>query len=1115
MFLRSLRIRGFKSFADRTTLEFAPGTSVIVGPNGSGKSNLVDAIAWVLGEQGPRALRGGQMADVIFAGSPKRPTLGMAEVHLVIDNSAGLIPVDASEIEVARVVYRSGESQYLIGGEPCRLLDIQELLSDTGIGRALHTVVGQGNLEDVLVARPEDRRVFIEEAAGIAKHRRRKERAQRKLASMEQDLLRLQDVMAELKRQLRPLKQQAEAASKHEAYSAEAEDLARRLAAARVRALYEERDRRRPDWEEGQAGRRRAEDRMGELDAALAELGPRLAGAEAALAEAEREEAEALEARLAAEAALREAVRAEADARARAAEAEGSGGRLVVIEEDLRQSEQHLNELADAMRSREAELAEAERAFAEADRARKEAEEARDHARDSAATRRAELHSLRRSLELAAEERDRLAASLEEVRKRESGAQAERDRLEAEVERLDAEETPRATRQDRLAREEEVLSGEVAELEDRERALESRRQALEARRGALAETPGRRFLRNPASRAMGRLGDLIEVRLGLEKAVAAALGPLADAVVYDDHARAVADAPEAGGATLAVSGTTRGDFVIPGQRQLLSAIRADRRVAGAVAAALRHVYIADTREQALEQHRRHPGASFVTPEGVLVGPAVVRTAPAPSEDELNVRREEVAVERDLRRVRRELDGLRTRLEGVRADRGEIEDALRRMDGLITAAAERMSRVDADLAAIRRERELLEERLAGVERSLRSSSDALGDASHETPDAPELPPVPEVPIALRAEVEALRRERRRLAQNVASRRSEAERLRARDPGRLDEEFREAVEARERLENRLSEVEARASAAAAGREERVRDLTEVRDAEARANREWRETAARLQALRDRYEDVEQARREVERRIEEAERVLREGHGVPPEEAVAALGADDTVETIQRRSDLVARRLTLLGRVNLVAAEEFRSLQERHDFLQREIDDVKAARKDLAEVIRDVDRKIEEIFGAAYRDVAAEFAGLFGELFPGGEGKLELTRPEDLLETGIEIEARPGRKRVKRLSLLSGGERALTAIAFLFAIFRARPSPFYLLDEVEAALDDVNLHRFIELVRGFATTSQVLLVTHQKRTMEAADVLYGVSMGQDGASSVIAQRVDEAVGQPARSG
>ena len=1115
MFLRSLQIRGFKSFADRTTLEFAPGTSVIVGPNGSGKSNLVDAISWVLGEQGPRALRGGQMADVVFAGSPRRPGLGMAEVHLVIDNSAGLIPVDASEIEVARVVYRSGESQYLIGGEPCRLLDIQELLSDTGIGRGLHTVVGQGNLEDVLLARPEERRRFIEEASGIAKHRRRKEKAQRKLASLDHDLVRLQDVMAELKRQLRPLKQQAEAAKKHENYSSEATELSRRVAAARLRTLYAERDARRPDWEEGQTRRRQSEQQMSELDTLLGELSERLLAAERAAREAEREEAEAVRARSTAEAALREAVRGEAEARTRAASEDGRTGRLFVLEEDLRESERHLEELAADMEHRAAELAEAEAAFAEAERARREMEDRRHYAREAAATRRAELQSLRRSLELSEAERNRLVATLEDVRAREAESQQERDRLEAEVERLDSEETPQASRQERLAREEEVLAGEVGELEDRERALDARRQALEARRHAVTETPGRRFLKHPGSRGIGRLGDLIEVKLGMEKAVAAALGPLADAVVYGDHARAVADAAQAAGATLSVAEAAPNDFVIPGERRVVSVLRADRRVVAAVAAALRHTYLAADRDEALQKHRRHPGASFVTRDGVLVGPAVVRTAPTPSEDELNVRREEVAVDRDLRRTRKELNGLRTRLEAVRADRAEVEESLRRADGLITSAADRMARVDADLAALRRERELLEERMAGVERTVEASSVALGDLPEEPDQPDDVPPVPEPPISLRAEVESLRRERRRLAQSVAGRRTDVERLRARDPQRLAVELAEATAARERLEAELREAQSRADEAAGRRDEMAGVLAEVRTAEAEANRSWRRAAADLQELRDRYEDAEQARRDVERRIDEAERVLREGHSVEPAEALAALGDEDTLETLQRRSDLVARRLALLGRVNLVAADEFRALQERHDFLTREIDDVKAARRDLHEVVREVDRKIEEIFGTAYADVAGEFSALFGELFPGGEGKLELTEPDDILATGIEIEARPGRKRVKRLSLLSGGERALTALAFLFAIFRARPSPFYLLDEVEAALDDVNLHRFIELVRGFATSSQVLLVTHQKRTMEAADVLYGVSMRPDGASSVIAQRIEEAAGQPARSG
>src|SRR5215207_7922952 len=258
MFLRSLQIRGFKSFADKTVLEFAPGVSVIVGPNGSGKSNLVDAISWVLGEQGARALRGGHMADVIFAGSPQRSALGMAEVRLVIDNTAGLIPVPMSEIEISRTIFRSGESEYRIGGQIVRLMDVQELLAETGIGRALHTVVGQGQLEEVLLAKPEDRRRYIEEAAGIAKHRRRKERAERKLAGLDQDVLRLQDVLTELRRQLKPLRQQAEMAKKHETLTAQAEELSRKLAAARLRGLLAERERRSSGWDEGIAQRQEA-----------------------------------------------------------------------------------------------------------------------------------------------------------------------------------------------------------------------------------------------------------------------------------------------------------------------------------------------------------------------------------------------------------------------------------------------------------------------------------------------------------------------------------------------------------------------------------------------------------------------------------------------------------------------------------------------------------------------------------------------------------------------------------------------------------------------------------------------------------------------------------------
>ena len=288
MFLRQIQIRGFKSFADKTVLEFIPGVSVIVGPNGSGKSNLVDAISWALGEQGARALRGGHMADVIFAGTPSRPALGMAEVKLVIDNSAGKIAVPMSEIEVSRTIFRSGESEYRVNGQVVRLLDVQELLSETGIGRALHTVVGQGQLEEVLLARPEERRKYIEEAAGIAKHRRRKERAERKLSGLDQDLLRLQDVLAELRRQLKPLQQQAEMAKKHETLTEQAEELSRKLAAARLRALMREKERRKGGWDRGLEERKAARELLDGLDGQVLQAADSRAAAARGLADAEQ-----------------------------------------------------------------------------------------------------------------------------------------------------------------------------------------------------------------------------------------------------------------------------------------------------------------------------------------------------------------------------------------------------------------------------------------------------------------------------------------------------------------------------------------------------------------------------------------------------------------------------------------------------------------------------------------------------------------------------------------------------------------------------------------------------------------------------------------------------------
>jgi chromosome segregation protein len=1109
MFLRSLQVRGFKSFADKTVLEFAPGISVIVGPNGSGKSNLVDAISWVLGEQGPRALRGGQMADVIFAGSPQRPALGMAEVKLVIDNTAGLIPVPMTEIEISRTIFRSGESEYRIGGQVVRLLDVLELLSETGIGRALHTVVGQGQLEDVLSARPEERRTYIEEAAGIAKHRKRKERAERKLSGLDQDLLRLQDVLAELKRQLKPLKQQAEMAKRHEDLTAEADALTVRLAAARLRDLWTERERRTGGWDQGLARRTAARERLDALDERVGAAADARARAVWAMQEADGRAAEAHGTKSGAEVELRRAVESESDARQALAAEATRGTRLAALDEDLRGVEDRLAQSVAEAAQRERELETAEAEFRARVDARRDAEDERRAASERAAAHRAEIETLRRSLASHDRERSRLEDSLGRVRERRAAAEAERESLAGDVERLDAETSPLSERRAELERERHGLADTVAGFEEALRRHEQRREVLAARLHDLEETPGSRFLDGHREHTIGLLGTLVRAGEGWERALRAGLGPLADAVVYVDRGRAIADAPLGDGAILTIAAGGPTGVVLRGERTLLSIVEAEPSVRGLVTTVLTDIYLAETLEDATAKHAKHPHASFVTPEGVLVGPAVIRTTPAGDSRAEEIRRELAVVDHDLAGTRSTLKPRRERLDAIGAELAELSERIEEADSRITRAAERIGRIETELASVAKEDEILSQRLAGMDDAAAAWRESLAAAEPVTHELPDLPRNPEPPIGARVAVETLRRDREHLESRLTSARAEREALAAVDPDEARAAVERAGRARAAAEEGLGAAESALEAATAARAAAAAAERAATEEEAEANRLWREASTALEHLREEYEDEDRARGELERRIRDAERLLREGHAREPDEAVAELSEEDTAASLERRAELVQRRLVLLGRVNLLAGGEFEALQERHDFLQRELEDVRKARRDLLEVIQRIETEIVATFEAAYRDVAAEFERLIKELFPGGEGRLVATDPADPLGTGIEIEARPGRKRVKRISLLSGGERALTAMAFLFAIFKARPSPFYLMDEVEPALDDVNLHRFITLVEGFARDAQVLIVTHQKRTMEVAGMMYGVSMGKDGTSKVLAQRLDD---QPA---
>jgi len=1105
MFLRSITIRGFKSFADKTVLEFVPGVSVIVGPNGSGKSNLVDAISWALGEQGPRALRGGQMADVIFAGTPSRPALGMAEVKLVIDNTAGKIPVPMTEIEISRTIFRSGESEYRISGQIVRLMDVQELLSESGIGRALHTVVGQGQLEEVLLAKPEERRRYIEEAAGVAKHRRRKERAERKLGALDQDLLRLSDVLAELRRQLKPLQQQAEMAKKHEALTVHAEDLARKVAAARLRALRREKERRRDGWDRGLEERTQARERLDSLDGDVLAAADGRAAAAQALAVAEQAFRGAGLERERADREYREAVDREATAREDLAAQAGRAARMDGVIDEIARVEEQLAAVLRELEAREHELDEAEEAYRQAEARRHEIGELRRQVGEEAASRRAEVATLERSLAGSERERERMEAELLVVRELIAAGEAERVILENDIEQLDGQSAPLSDRLGLLEDERHRLVDKIEELDEARRRMQARRDLLEARRQDIEETPGSRFLGTHKGRSAGLLKDLVRVEAGLERALVAALGSLADAVVYDDGDRALEDAHEGDGAILAIASGGPVPLGLSGERKLLSAVEADPAARGIVSTVLRDVYLAESLAEAAEKQTAHPQASFVTPEGVLIGPAVIHTAKEADVRLREIRAELQVLAHDLSATEQQLRPRRERIDEIGGEIAFLQQQLDASDADITAAADRLSTLERDLAGHRKAEELFVGRLDVLDENLATWRDRLTALGPVVGDLPEMPPMPTAPIQARVSVETLRRDRMQHDARLTQLRGERDELAAHDPVRLREEVHAAEVTRAQAEQAARIAEEAFAAADDARRGVATAEREAAAREAEINKAWRDASTELDRLRERYEDEDRLRGDIERRIREAERLLREGFQADPEMLLQQLTEDDSVESLEKTQELVQRRLALLGRVNLLATGEFEALQERHDFMQRELEDVRKARRDLLEVIAQVDREITETFTSAFRDVAMQFERLVAELFPGGEGRLILTDPANPLESGIEIEASPGRKRVKRISLLSGGERSLTALAFLFAIFTARPSPFYLMDEVEPALDDVNLHRFLRLIDGFAREAQVLIVTHQKRTMEIADMMYGISLNTDGTTKVVAQRLE----------
>ncbi|MFY9189768.1 MAG: chromosome segregation protein SMC [Lawsonella sp.] len=1187
MYLKSLTLKGFKSFASSTTLKFEPGICAIVGPNGSGKSNVVDALGWVMGEQGAKILRGGKMEDVIFAGTPTKQALGRAEVTLTIDNTDGALPIDYSEVSITRRMFRDGASEYEINGDRVRLMDVQELLSDSGIGREMHVIVGQGKLAEILESRPEERRAFIEEAAGILKHRRRKEKAIRKLTAMQANLDRVGDLTRELRRQLAPLGRQAKAAKKAQVIQAEARDARLRLAADDIvtrRAESEKYENLREQIEERRHAAEKelaaAQQIVAELEHDLETLTPTLNGVQNGWFELS-----ALSERVAATLRIAED-RSRQLQNAPTPQFDQDPDELLAKAAEAAQEE---DEIA-------ATLANAEKALTEATAAREDAEEfaqrvekKRMAAMQAVADRRegiarlaGAVDSTKASITAAEEQAEQVAARFEEARLKLAALQTDAAATEDQLNELENAEEQLNQRFDQATAERDQASSRCDALRDEERSAEREAAVLRGRIETLSLSLEARdaaeWLQEPDSGVAisGSLAKDLKVKKGWERAIAVALGEASSALTVRDTQqahRAVSSlrSNAAGHAMLLIESSDVDDFRMDiqlpaGVQWALDLIKVPRPLQSSITALLMDAVVVEdlaTAERVIETDRR---LRAITRDGDARGWGWATGGERKNRSEVEIRAAitaaEAAEKKALSRIEKAqaaLQGATEELEERRVAATQAQAALVESDTSIATVTKDLARLSAEMRTARLQQQRLTDEREALETKRDRLVNELTDLEERQRLAAEEPEEPSlfddtvsteaataVAATRSAEMEA------RLAVRTAEERSGHVRGRASALRRRAQQEKELRQRAARMEvSRKQALEIVQAVREAGGELADRIRTELTNVEKRrqelqekqqtvnqeliAGRKNVQTAtAAYEELRETAHQDELLRAQAHERLRVLEEQIIDDLGIAIDELLANYGPDvmlpptalemEEYETAKERGeDVVApqpfpfdrkqqearlqaaeKDLARLGKVNPLALEEFEALQERYSFLSQQLDDIQKARKDLLKVVDEVDERIETVFEEAFHDVAREFVGVFSSLFPGGEGRLVLTDPDDMLNTGVEVHARPPGKKVKRLSLLSGGEKSLTALAMLVAIFKARPSPFYVLDEVEAALDDTNLQRLLGIFQDLREHSQLLIITHQKLTMDIADVLYGMTMRNDGITQVISQRM-----------
>lgn len=1025
-----MNLKGFKSFASSTTLNFEQGITCVVGPNGSGKSNVVDALSWVMGEQGAKSLRGGKMEDVIFAGTSGRAPLGRAEVSVTIDNTDGVLPIDFTEVTITRVLFRNGASEYLLNGETTRLLDIQELLSDSGIGREMHVIVGQGQLDAILLANPEERRAFIEEAAGVLKHRKRKEKAIRKLDSMQTNLARIQDLTVELRRQLKPLGKQAEVARKASIIQSDVRDTKLRLMADDMLRMRNEMELEVADEnvlrqrkEQVESDLNSARSREIELDTIAASENPQLIAAQENFYRltAQREQIRAVQ-NLSSERARFLSEEAE--------EAKASGRDPVLLDQEAQQLRNEEKELANNVNKSQEQL-------------------------DT------DSNLLKAIEDKLALEESRVSAALRAIADQREGTARQEGHINGLRSRIDA------------------TSGEVNRLTEARNSVEQRLKnyrenfaTIETQISSLAASePGLDSLFEKLKVEMKNsekdLKVLTEKLQSTEKLRAGSLGRL---TAFKEITELVK--------------TSENTSLISKVDDLTSNCE-------------------------------------VEVNKVTVDCDRIRFELSSANDDFNkISSEYESVLSKLNESDAAMTGLAEQLAISGQNVKNSVDEFDRLNAALQAAIDQRNSDERDLAAALAQ---FESHQTPVEPDLTNLEDlrsqVSGARSKEVESRLNLRTIEERKDALSQRAEALENQ-------AAAERESA----SRSISRRENRAQAAITAQDIADTAYEAlIQIESSIARAGSErERLETSRSSREGEILSLRTiGRELSIELEKLTSSVHKDEIARAEQRLRIEQLETKAVEELGIDVQALINEYGPSNDVPTFyeneqgefvpgdlipyrrdqqEKRLSQAEKSLILLGKINPLALEEYSSLEERLRYLAEQLEDLKKTKKDLLDIIKEVDDRVQQIFTEAYEDTAREFELVFARLFPGGDGKLILTNPSDILTSGVDVEARPPGKRVKRLSLLSGGERSLVAVALLIAIFKARPSPFYVMDEVEAALDDTNLGRLLGVFEELREKSQLIIITHQKRTMEIADALYGVTMRGDGVSEVISQRIRE---------